>query len=662
MNFFHRLIPFLRIEDFLNNMLTAVWVIVILLIFISSTIYLLIKFSKIRKKIKLQDFKNTHQLNKIWGAYKASFITYSGKERTSEHSDDYFNEHNIMYACLNFRVVNNISNILIGLGILGTFVGLTYGISGLDLSSKDTMIIGIRSLMSGMTTAFVTSIWGMGLSLLFTVIYKQGQTIVSRRIQELCFSLDTKYKIKQIDLDNVQEEKQREILSDLFEKYLVAETDEGKLLPSNIFRQLLKNSDNQTSSLQTFSDDLGGSIELAMEKLVEDNNAQISALIEEKLVPVLEDLKDIKQDSGTKVIEETVGKLADSMKSMMDDFKESVTGDTKNEMEGLTKRLVDVSESLSNIPSVMSDITQQIDTTIKSINNTVVSNIENSSKETLEQNNQAKEAFKEMIEALQNNVINNIESSSKNLQSQNEEAKSAFIEIVNSLQDNVKHSIQNTNEEASKQGEITRKAFEEATSEYKRSISGLQNQMENILEIQKDNINQVSSVTEDINVTLEKNSRINNQFDSMIRKSTEVAKVIEVISEKFENSSVSINQTSATLNESIDNYKKSISDYVNKNNELLNHHEDVLSKSRNIASDYANKFEVIEKGLKGIFDQIQIGLKDYQKITAENLNKYLTEFSSVLTSATDGLGSSVNGLSEISEELQEQLEKFNSKR
>ena len=659
MNFFYRLVP-LWGDAFSSNKLTAIWVYVLLIIFIISVSYMMIKFSKIRKKIKLQDFENTPQLSKIWNAYKSSFISYSRKEKTSEHSDNYFNEHNVFYACLNFRVINNISNILVGLGILGTFVGLTYGISDSDFTTTEKIKESINNLLSGMGTAFITSIWGMGLSLLFTFIYKQGQTIVSRRIQELCFSLDSDFKIKQIDLDNVQEEKQREILNNLFEKYLVAETEDGKQLPSNILRKLLENSDNQTISLQTFSDDLGGSIELAMEKLVEDNNAQISALIEERLVPVLEDLKDIKQDSGTQVIEEAVGKLADSMKSMMDDFKDSVTGETKVEMEGLTKRLVDVSESLANIPTVMSNITDQIDSTIKSLNSTVVENIESSSKETIEQNNQAKDAFKEMIEALQDNVTNNIENSSKNLQSQNEEAKSAFIEMVNSLQDNVKLSIHNSNEETTRQGDITRNAFEEATAEYKSSIKSLQNQMESILDVQKENINQVSDVTKGINATLEKNSKINIQFESIINKSTEVAKVIEVISEKFDNSSTSMNNTSSILKDSIEGYKKSVSDYVDKNNELLTHHEDVLSKSRNIASDYANKFEVIDKGLKSIFDQIQVGLRDYQTITAEN--KYLTEFSSVLTSATDGLSNSVTGLADISDELQEQLEKFNRKR
>jgi len=245
MNFFDRLFP-LWGEAFTDNMLTAIWVYVMIGIFAYSTLYMVIKFAKIRKKIKEQKFEQTKNLNNIWKAYKSSFSTYAGKEKTSEHSDEYFNEHNVLYACLNFRVINNISNILIGLGILGTFVGLTYGISDSDFTTTEKIKESINNLLSGMGTAFITSIWGMGLSLLFTFIYKQGQTIVSRRIQELCFSLDSEFKIKQVDLDKVQEEKQREILNDLFDKYLVADTDEGKQLPSNIFRKLLENSENQT--------------------------------------------------------------------------------------------------------------------------------------------------------------------------------------------------------------------------------------------------------------------------------------------------------------------------------------------------------------------------------------------------------------------------------
>ncbi len=79
---------------------------------------------------------------------------------------------------------------------------------------------------------------------------------------------------------------------------------------------------------------------------------------------------------------------------------------------------------------------------------------------------------------------------------------------------------------------------------------------------------------------------------------------------------------------------------------------------RDVAAEYGNRFKTIETGLSGIFDQIQTGLKDYQKTTAGNLNQYLAKFSTTLSKAHEGLESTVSGLAEINEELPEQLNKL----
>jgi hypothetical protein len=381
----------------------------------------------------------------------------------------------------------------------------------------------------------------------------------------------------------------------LFNDYLVADTDEGKQLPKNVFRQLLEESIKQTESLQTFSDDLGGSIELAMEKLVEDNNAQISNLIEEKLIPVLEDLKAIKQDSGTQVIENAVERLADSMKSMMDDFKNSITGDTKQELEGLTNNLLEVSGALTAIPVTMSNMTNQISLTIEALKETVIQNIELSKNEASEQNKQTKEALSE------------------------------------------------------------------ATTEYKDTVEDIQNHMELLLSTQKDNIRQVSDLTDKITITLKENSQVNDQFETMLQKSKIVAQLIESISNKFENNSNALTESSILLKGNITNFSTSISEYVNKNDSLLENHRKTLDKTKDVSEAYANRFETIEGGLKGIFDQLQLGLKDYETTIAVNLNKYLTEFSTVLITALEGVENNVTGLNEVAEELTEQVQKMRNK-
>lgn len=56
------------------------------------------------------------------------------------------------------------------IGVLGTFIGLTYGLSGLNVVNPAELRGGIDTLLSGMTTAFLTSIMGIVLSLIWIFI------------------------------------------------------------------------------------------------------------------------------------------------------------------------------------------------------------------------------------------------------------------------------------------------------------------------------------------------------------------------------------------------------------------------------------------------------------------------------------------------------------
>lgn len=591
MNFIDRLIPFLEQEIFRENLLTAIWVIILIGIFIGVIFYLWLKYVSVTKNIKINNLPN-RKLKKIWDAYKASFFNFDGYVKTTELSEYYFNEQSILYSRLNYRAVNNFSNILIGFGILGTFVGLTYGIADSNFETAEAIKTSIDNLLSGMGTAFVTSIWGMGLSLIYTIIFKTWQSAITKKILNLNLALNKEYKIKQEEFEAYQQQKQRNIIIEIFNDYLVAETDEGKQLPKNVFRQLLEESVKQTSSLQSFVDDLPKNLEIVFEKMLEDNSQQISNLIEEKLVPVLEDLKQIKQDSGTKVIENAVNRLADSMKAMMEDFKTTVTNDTKQEMENLIQRLTTVSESLASIPDSMTDITLQVAETIEALKDTVIENI-----------NQSR---------AQVNEINQ-----RNL-----------------------------------------KTFTNANNEYKTTVEDIQSHMELLLSSQKDNIKQVYELTDGVKAIIIQNQTVGEQFDSVAQKSKAVAQLIESVSHKLENNSQALSDTSGSLNSSLFKFNETIDNYLNKNEDIINRQTDALQRAQNVASDFSQRFTIIEQGLNGIFNQIQTGLSDYQKVTAANLNEYLTSFSSTLSKAHEGLEKTVSGLYDINEELTDQIDKL----
>jgi ABC-type transporter Mla subunit MlaD len=231
-------------------------------------------------------------------------------------------------------------------------------------------------------------------------------------------------------------------------------------------------------------------------------------------------------------------------------------------------------------------------------------------------------------------------------------------ETVEALKDSVLKNIEISKNEMSEQSKNTREAFTTVTTEYKFSIEAMQSNMQSLLTVQNDNIKQSSDLMDKIKITLGENGRINQQFESMIEKSRGVAQLIENISGKFENNSSLLSETSSSLKESITSFNDSIGNYINRNNELLNNQSVSLEKTKEVAVFYSERFATIETGLKGIFDQIQIGLKDYQTTTAENLNKYLSEFSIVLNEAHQGLEKNVSGLNEITDELNDQIEKL----
>lgn len=83
----------------------------------------------------------------------------------------------------------------------------------------------------------------------------------------------------------------------------------------------------------------------------------------------------------------------------------------------------------------------------------------------------------------------------------------------------------------------------------------------------------------------------------------------------------------------------------------------MLSSARELLSDFSSRFETIEKGLSGIFQEVQQGLTTYAISTRESINRYLDEFSMQLAQAASALAGSVEALQENVDSLNDMLER-----
>lgn len=71
-------------------------------------------------------------------------------------------------------IISIFPGIMTGLGILGTFIGLSFGLQNFNTGTSQQITESIGPLMDGIKIAFHTSIYGMVFSLFFNVVYKKS--------------------------------------------------------------------------------------------------------------------------------------------------------------------------------------------------------------------------------------------------------------------------------------------------------------------------------------------------------------------------------------------------------------------------------------------------------------------------------------------------------
>ena len=94
------------------------------------------------------------------------YLGYLRKTNSPCDIGDYIGEYEINNYT-HRRLVEMVPDILTSLGILGTFMGLVWGLRGFNPVSYEAMASSITSLINGIKVAFITSIYGIVLALAF---------------------------------------------------------------------------------------------------------------------------------------------------------------------------------------------------------------------------------------------------------------------------------------------------------------------------------------------------------------------------------------------------------------------------------------------------------------------------------------------------------------
>lgn len=510
----------------------------------------------------------------IWAAY---YILKRTQSNNNEHLFDF------------------IPNLFPTLGILFTFFGIFIGFLNFDSNNIEK---SIPELMNGLKTAFLVSMLGVLLLVIFSfwTNYKKKKLeegVLSEETQAINNLIEVIKELKN-DISN-NGGMEREILRELKNDLMFIDENENTVKPGNVFRDLYQESQKQSISLQTFSSDLAMTISAGFEEIL--NNPAEGVVAELKLVKAeIENLGQKLKDPATDMTQNIVKELQESIGKMIEEFKTSMSGDTKNEMERLAGLLGQAGGSLTDFPVKLQDMTDNLNENFRGLQEVV----QQISKQTLFQ------------------------------------------------------SEESTNQ--------MRRQVEEMSEILRSKVGDLQTGQQTLLTEQSKNLQVSENLLSAFNTSIEKMNGLSTEVNESISKLNQAQSEMDKVISVFRNVSQEINTSSSNFGKTQNEFSKYSNEFLDNNLNTITEIQKSLETAKGVSADYAQKFEIIEKGLQDIFGKITIGLKDYQNTVSESLETYLSKYTEALTQTTESLAGSSAMQQELLDELTEQLSKLNGSR
>ncbi len=148
---------------------------------------------------KQRDLRNKaleyKEYGRLWREFDESLVQSSDGQRlfNTLDAEHFFNVSTLAGSLTQNRLLAAVPGFLTAIGVVGTFIGLQLALSQLQLQQNagvEELRDGIGSLINGASVAFMTSIWGIGTSLVFNFAEKALERGVRKDIYNLQNQID----------------------------------------------------------------------------------------------------------------------------------------------------------------------------------------------------------------------------------------------------------------------------------------------------------------------------------------------------------------------------------------------------------------------------------------------------------------------------------------
>lgn len=576
--------------------------------------------------------------------YKDTMFDLDDKgSKTTSHAEDFYYRRNIARVIgVNLKAVSSAPGLISGLGVLGTFIGLTISVMFFDNKTSEAIMKSIQMLLGGMGTAFFTSVFGMSLSSLYIWQQKKIYNYLDIVSSKWCKILDDKNYISEIELLRKENErqqnammvklmaihesniKQQEAYTESLEIFrqqeeahqrvlldaLVGYDEDGnKVKPGDMLLSLYEELEKQSRALESFTTDLSNEL-----------NSSLGKAMDTSIVPLIQDLErshkifnekidtlsaNIKSPA-TDMVSTVVGELKTSMLQMTSEFSDCISTNTVNQMNELAAKLSQSSEVLNGIPQTMYMMTKSVTDNFNNVKE-IISQMQSS------------------VETQQFQLLN--------------KSKSANDEIMDQMK--VK--------------------FDEIMIAIGKAVSKLNEQQSCLIEGQDKSTREIVRLLASFDESVNKMKQTNLETSRTLVNVQKVGESLDKSSGKINDMSTAMKEVADTLivqqKESMQKYKE----VQETNQDTVDNIADILKKTQELINDYTQQYDIIHAGLKDIFAEISTGLQNYSTTLNKNTRETLGIYSEALDKSTKGLQNVAQALNESAEELTQGVDNLRTK-
>lgn len=547
-------------------------------------------------------------------------------------ADHIFNTRTLARGLTENRLLAAVPGFLTAIGVIGTFAGLQMGLSSLELNRDvgvEALSSGIGNMISGASIAFLTSVWGVFISVVFNFIEKSFERHIRSKIYTLQNRIDFLYpritaEQSLVDIADLAQGS-NEVLHGLAEKI-------GDKMQEAVLQA--------TVNMQTgIEDSLNKIMAPAIQALVDNAQNSSQQVLEDLTNKFMDGIGDAgkNQQQMMEDAAENVQTAITEMGSQMNTFVQDLDKQSKSNSLALKEQQLSMSQQMSSAIDKSNDVVQEMSSTFaeqietQKLNDKIKEELFQSNISTI---NESQDKFSTRIESLMMRSVQNMNTAHKeqiSAQKEYDELRSTefqgSIESLNQVQKKINAQVQ------------------VMLHEQKNTNASMKEQFGHLL----DSFNNVVNANKEAGDTLSKTAtQMSTSVEQLNEFSDTIYKASEQMSEKISDASDAVKglteQNVSTAKQMQQTYSEfmQLRDDLSKVSNTLNNAAEHAESGFKAVDTHLDSFQkALLKNVTDLEDQISRLLTDYtEKVngqTTERLNTWNEQTSTYIASMTDAV-------------------------